>query len=469
MNAKHKFIKTILTSALLGSITSCSTSPQKLLTINNDQRISNESIQIDVKKKVLENGLTVLLVKNDKLPIFSYYTYYKVGGKYETKGITGSTHYLEHMMFKGAKKYGPGDFDKLVEGNGGSNNAYTTNDLTVYYENLPSEHIETMIDLEADRMQNLALEPQSFESERNVILEERKMRYENSDNGKIYLEMMKEMFKGTPYGTSVIGKIEDIKTVTRDQMLDYFKKFYAPNNAIIVIVGDININNTFKMIEEKFGQIPANKNLEEEKKQILSDLNGFKFKGNYDRWVQLHGTSPDPLFMLSFKGVALGPRDAYILDILSSILGDGASSYLNQNFVLSKRPILSKVYAANYTMQDSGVFFVGGQLLKGQNLKNSKNILLKKLRTSCHEAINERSVQKVKNQYLVQMLSGLDTNAGIAKFIGDREVHYGDFEFYKKEYAIYNSINVDELKKSCEKYLNKNDSIFLSIWNNHKK
>jgi zinc protease len=448
------------------SLTACSNMGSKKSSNSNKEL---DQISLDVQKKVLKNGLTVLVMENDKLPIFSYYTYYRVGGKYETKGITGSTHYLEHMMFKGAKKYGPGEFDKLVEGNGGSNNAYTTNDLTVYYESLPSEHIDTTIDLEADRMQNLALHPVSFESERNVILEERKMRYENSDRGKIYLKMMKEMFFGTPYGTSVIGKIQDIETVTRDQMMEYFKKFYAPNNAVIVIVGDVDADDVFDQIEKKFGSIEPNRDLDMVKKDIIKERKGFEFKGSYNRWVKINGTSPDPKFMLAYKGVKIGPRDAYVLDILSSILGDGASSYLHQNFVTSRSPIMSSVYAANYTLMDSGVFFIGGGLLKGKNLNNARRVLLKKVRVGCHDAVNERSVQKIKNQYLVQMLSGLDTNAGVARFIGDREIFYGDYNFYKKEFSIYNSVSVEELKAACDKYLKKENSIFLSIWNKHRK
>lgn len=462
---KQFSIVTLVTLALV-VLVSCSSNQKSGYKSQSSQM---DQISLDVKKRVLKNGLTILLVENDKLPIFSYYTYYRVGGKYETEGITGATHYLEHMMFKGAKKYGPGEFDKLVEGNGGSNNAYTTNDLTVYYENLPSEHIQKIVDLEADRMQNLALETTSFEKERNVVLEERKMRYENSDRGKLFLKMMKEVFAGTPYGTSVIGKIQDIKSVSRDQMMDYFKKFYTPNNAIIVIVGDIDSDEVFDKIEEKFGQIPANKDLALIKSQILDKRNGFEFKGAFNRWVKLNGTSPMPNFMLAYKGIKIGPRDAYILDILSSILGSGESSYLNQNFVMSRNPMMSNIYAANYTLQDSGVFFVGGQLLKGKSIKNTKNVLTKKIVSSCYDAINERSLQKVKNQYLVQMLSGLDTNAGVARFIGDREVFYGDYSFYNKEYAIYNSVSMAELKLACEKYLKKENSIFLSIWNQHKK
>lgn len=446
-------------------VIACSTRDIKDLTDNEKNASEVDSLSFNAKKKTFPNGLTAIVVENKKLPIFSYYTYYKVGGKHEKDGITGASHYLEHMMFKGAKKYGPGMFDRIVEGNGGSNNAYTTNDLTVYYENLPSEHLNKIIDVEADRMQNLALEKESFEKERNVVLEERKMRYENSDRGKLYLAMMKKVFEGTPYGTSVIGKIKDLKSVTRDQMYQYFKEFYAPNNAVVVIVGDVDHEDVFDEIEKRFGDIPENKGLDTYKESINSK-DDFMFKGKFNgRSFKLKGTSPNPSFFLAFKGVKIGPRIAYILDILSSILGDGGSSILNKKYVLNKKPILSKAHAGNYTLQDSGVFYVGGELLRGANLSWIQKDLYKKISKSCNNDINERSVQRIKNQYLVQMLSGLETNAGIASFLGNREIYYGDYNFYKKELETYNSVTVNELKEACAKYLTKKNSIFLSIWN----
>ena len=391
----------IVLSLVLLMTLSCSHQGNKNKDKNSTGGINQ--LSFDVEKKVLKNGLTVIVVENDKLPIFSYYTYYRVGGKHETKGITGASHFLEHMMFKGAKKYGPGMFDQLVEGNGGKNNAYTTNDLTVYYESLPSEHLNTMIDIEADRMENLSLVPASFESERMVVLEERKMRYENSDRGKLYLNMMKNMFEGTPYGTSVIGDIEDLKTVSRDQIYEYFKKFYSPNNATILIVGDVDADDVFDEIEDKFGKIKPFKELDKLKIETLSKK-GFDFKGRYGRQIHLKGTSKTPMFFLSFQGVKIGPKDAYVLDILSSVLGDGESSYLSRQYVLNRSPKLSSVYAANYTLQDSGVFFIGGQLIKGANRNWIYKNIFKQIKKVCRGDINERSIQKVKNQYLVDMI-----------------------------------------------------------------
>ena len=208
-------------------------------------------VVLNVKKVVLDNGLTVLIAPNPKLPIAAYYTLFEVGGRHEVKGTTGATHFLEHMMFKGAKKYGPGQFDSMIESNGGSTNAYTTNDSTVYYQSIPSSFVEKMVDLEADRIQHLLLEPTSFESERQVIFEERKMRYENSPDGFLYLMMMKKVFEGTPYAQSVIGDVEDLQALSRDQMMKFFKTYYVPENAILAIAGDVDPDKIIPIIKEK--------------------------------------------------------------------------------------------------------------------------------------------------------------------------------------------------------------------------
>src|SRR5690606_26981284 len=197
-------------------------------------------INLDVKEVKLDNGLTALIIPDHKLPIFSLYLFYKVGGKNEVPGITGASHFLEHMMFKGAKKFGKNSIDFIIEGSGGSTNAYTTTDQTVYYENLPTSQLEQMLEIEADRMENLLLDENDFEKERAVVLEERRMRYENSPRGQLYLGLMSHLFEGTPYGRSVIGDIADLKTMTREQIYQYFKKFYAPNNVVVVIAGDVN-------------------------------------------------------------------------------------------------------------------------------------------------------------------------------------------------------------------------------------
>ena len=226
-----KFLFSLLALALF--VNSCSS-------VKKDKTLA-DSINLDVDELKLDNGMTALIVNNPKLPIFSLYFFYKVGGKNEVAGITGASHFLEHMMFKGGKKFGKNSLDFIIEGSGGSTNAYTTNDQTVYYENLPSTELSLMLDIEADRMENLTLDTDEFNKERAVVLEERKMRYENSPRGQLYQLLMKTFFDGTAYGRPVIGEIPDLKSVTREQIHAYFKRFYAPNNVTLVLVGDVDL------------------------------------------------------------------------------------------------------------------------------------------------------------------------------------------------------------------------------------
>lgn len=449
------------------SFISCSGIQKKSPPFEKDDTSESIFVNLDVQKVTLPNGLRVLLVENHNLPIFSYYTFFDVGSRYEKDGQTGASHFLEHLMFKGAKKYGPGIFDTTVEGNGGSSNAYTTNDLTVYHENMPASTLEMIIDLEADRMVNLSLDPVTFESERQVVLEERKLRYENSPQGKLYLTMMKKVFKNTPYEGSVIGEESDLLKLSRENVQEYFKRYYSPNNAVIVVVGDISSSKTLSLIREKYGNLAPDKDLEKEKQQ-LQKLELYKHKASYPQEVNLNGNSPDPMFIFAYRGVQSGTRESFVLDMLSSILADGESSYLNRLYVQNKKPILSSVSVSNQTLRQSGVFFTQGTLLKKTNLDYFKKRYLKDSLNFCEDSIDDRSLQKTKNQYYVSYYDELDSNAGVAQLIGQREIFYNDYKFYLKELEIYNSITLSELKKACNDIFNSNKSIFLTIWAGNK-
>ncbi len=427
----------------------------------------NYNINIPVTSMKLDNGLRVLLVSKKGLPIFSYYTFYDVGGRYEEKGTTGATHFLEHLMFKGSKKYGPGKFDTIIEGSGGSTNAYTSFDSTVYYESLPIDSLETIIDLEADRMSSLLIEPKTFESERQVVLEERKLRYENRPGGKLYLQTMKAMFKGTPYGGSVIGDKEDVENLKIEEVRAFFKKYYAPNNAIVVVVGDLDIGKTKDWIQKYYGPLEPTQNLEETKKVFDKEEN-FAFRGGTPRELKLFGSAPSPMFMMAFRGDKLGSPNSYVLDLLGAILGNGESSYLNQTYVSNRRPKLSYIGSYNYTLKYNGIFYITGQLLKKTSINEVKRSLERGLKSYCNKAIDERSVQKAKNQFLISYYRELDTNAGVAHFIGLRQNFYDDYAHYKKELEIYNSITTDQIKASC-KELFSGRSLFASIWEKHPR
>lgn len=425
----------------------------------------SDSVQIHVEEVKLDNGMTALIVPNHKLPIFSLYMFYKVGGKNEVKGITGASHFLEHMMFKGAKRYGQNRIDFLIEGSGGSTNAYTTNDQTVYYENLPSSELATILDIESDRMENLLLDPDAFEKERQVVLEERKMRYENSPRGQLYLELMETLYKGTPYGTSVIGDIPDLKTESREQIHAYFKRFYSPNNLTLVLAGDVDPKKAAQIIRDRFGSIPASPTVKEAHASLTDAM--FTPKLTEDIVVSRKGESPSPLFMLAYPTVKAGDPKGYALDVLSSILGSGKSSALINQYILIPKPMATSMYAAHQQLEKAGFFFIGGELVRGVKLGEFRDHLKSRMKMFCESEVTERNIQKVKNNYLVDLYSGLDSNAGLAQFLGERELLFGNWRKYHEELALYEKVTVEDVKSVCNE-LAGSKSVFVSVWSQHK-
>jgi zinc protease len=460
--------KTLLVSCLILSACGTTTTTTTNTSITTPTVKKPAPSGMNVKKVVLDNGLTVLIAPNPKLPIASYYTLYDVGGRYEVKGTTGATHFLEHMMFKGAKKYGPGEFDTLIEKNGGVTNAYTTSDATVYYQNIPAAFVTTMVDLEADRIQNLLLEPFSFESERKVIFEERKMRYENSPDGFLYLMMMKKIFEGTPYGQSVIGDVDDLTALNRDQMMEFFKTYYTPDNAVLAIAGDVDPDKIIAIIKEKYGNIPRSKGLMELKAKSDAPAK-YDSKAKFKTEYKFYSTNPNPKFMLAYRGEKLGTRRAFIMDVLAYMLGNGGSSYLTQKYVKSDKPLFSEISLGSYNLRHAGVFYFSAEVMEGVSFDDAKVKFMAEIKNFCQEGIDAHSLTKTKNQIVVQAYHQLKTNAGVASTIMMNEKLYGDYNFGIKEMEIYQSITEPEVRTACNEILNHSDNILISVWNKHPK
>lgn len=457
----------LLTSSCSSSKEKAPVKAQAQFLESTDKKMVDGIPQLAIKKYILPNGLKILLAPNDKLPTFSFYLHYGVGAKHEVPGITGSSHFLEHMMFKGAKDFGKGSFDRLIEGNGGVSNAYTSNDATVYHENLPIDALDITLRMEADRMQNLLLDPQEFLAEKDVVLEERKMRYENSPKGQLFLRTLNTIYDNTPYGTPVIGSIEDIKRVTRDEVFDYFKKFYAPNNAVLVIAGDINESKTIKLLETIFGNIPASTEVKAVK-DVRENPSAYTTNFKQDKVELLYGQSENPLFMLAIPAAAYGSRESNALDILGKMWGEGNSSYLEQKYVKSLSPLLVNVSSGNYSMQHSGMFYVMGEFYKNTSFGFWKKELQNDLDYFCQNEITPKNLAKAINSSEKQYYDNLDQNSGIADTIGTMELFFGDFKKYADELKVYRTLTVDELKIECEK-LSKKPKYLLGIWKKFDK
>src|SRR2546428_1234130 len=207
----------------------------------------------------LDNGLRVLLLEDARSPIVSFQVWYRVGSRNELRGATGIAHFLEHLMFKGTPSHGPKQFARLVEENGGQDNAFTSQDVTSYYVNIAAEKLDLVIDLEADRMQNLLLDPKEIASEREVVIEERRTRTEDDPGGFLGEEVSSLAFKAHPYGAPIIGWMEDIKRITPDEIRAFYKTYYVPNNAIVVAVGAFRTADALEKIRRRFGRIPRGK------------------------------------------------------------------------------------------------------------------------------------------------------------------------------------------------------------------
>jgi len=204
----------------------------------------------------LPNGLRVLLLEDARSPIVSLQVWYRVGSRNEQRGATGIAHFLEHLMFKGTPTYGPRQFARIVEQNGGQDNAFTSQDVTSYFVNIAADKLDLVVELEADRMQNLLLDPKDIDSERQVVIEERRTRTEDDPSGFLGEEVSSIAFKAHPYGYPIIGWMEDLKRLTPDEIRAFYRTYYVPNNAIVVAVGAFRAEDALERIKRRFGRIP---------------------------------------------------------------------------------------------------------------------------------------------------------------------------------------------------------------------
>jgi predicted Zn-dependent peptidase len=219
------------------------------------------------------------------------------------------------------------------------------------------------------------------------------------------------------------------------------------------------------MIEEKFGKIPSSPSVEAAHKELKEK--DFVPKWTSDQVVAKKGESPNPLFMLAFPTYKAGDPKGYALDVLSSILGSGKSASLINEYILIEKPIATSMYAAHQSLDKSGFFFIGGELVRGVKLPEFRKNLLQRLTGFCETEITERSIQKIKNNYLTGLYGGLDTNAGLGSFLGERQIVFNDWRFYKQELDMYEKVTVDDVKTSCKEVFVK-PSVFVSVWNMHK-
>jgi zinc protease len=402
----------------------------------------------DVKTFTLENGMKFLVVEDFSIPNANLYFFYKVGSRNEHQGITGLSHFFEHMMFNGAKKYGPKQFDRTMEFNGGSNNAYTTENVTVYTDWFPAASAEIMFDLEGDRIASLSIDPKMVESERGVVLSERRTGLENSPWRPLSEALQATAFQEHPYHWPVIGYEDDMKNWTQQDLERYFKTYYAPNNCVVVVSGALKMEKVKELAKKYFESIPAQ--AAPPKVHIVEPVQ------NGERRITVKKEVETPYMMIGYHTPESKNEDYYALNILSSVLSSGNSSRLYAALVDQKELATQVATDFGDTFDPSlfNVYAVANENVKEIDLEQAIYSEIEKIKK---EGISESELQKIKNQKLMEFYNQVETINGKSNNIGTYEVFFGDYRKMFDAPANYNKVTVADVQKVAQKYLIKSN------------
>ncbi|WP_428717899.1 M16 family metallopeptidase [Undibacterium curvum] len=399
-----------------------------------------------VKSFTLPNGMKFLVLESHTIPNANMYTYWKVGSRNEVPGITGLSHFFEHMMFNGSKKFGPKQFDRTMEAAGGANNAYTNNDLTVYQDWFPATALPVIFDLESDRIANLSIDPKMVESERGVVLSERSTGLENSNLRSLWGAVYATAFHAHPYAIPTIGHESDIKAWTQTDLENYFKTYYSPNNAVAVIVGAVKADEVKRLAEQYFAKAPQ-RALPPVVRTVEPEQKGER------RVFVRKESATTPNLMVSYKVPPTNNPDYYALQVLNSILTEGKTSRLYQALV-DKR--LATQVGADYGKAfDPGLFNFFAVAANQVPAAKVEAALLAEIDKLIREGVSEEEVQKVKNQKLLNFYRAQETINGKAAQIGDYEVYFGDYKKLFDAPEAYRRLRAADIQRVAATYFKK--------------
>jgi zinc protease len=372
----------------------------------------------DIRTHTLKNGMKILVQEDHSIPNVALYIFYRVGSRNERPGITGISHFFEHMMFNGAKKYGPGEFDRSMEANGGSNNAYTSENVTVYQDWFPRSALELIFDLEADRIQNLSFDPEIVESERGVIASERRNGVDANNFGVLAEQLSAAAFTAHPYQWPVVGWMSDIEAWTLDDLKNHFKMGYSPSNATMVVTGDVTFDEIVAMAQKYIEPIPSNppppKVMTKEPEQLG------------ERRVVVRKFAQLPILMMAYHVPETAHADYYPLQALETILFSGQSSRLYKRIVDRDQLALSVGGGGDWSF-DPSLFTLTAQPKAGVDPAAVEKAIYEELDRVKTDAVTDEELEKAKNILLSGFYRNIKTISGRSNAIGTYEVFFGDY------------------------------------------
>ncbi len=409
--------------------------------------------QVEFQEYELYNGLHVILHQDRTAPVVTTSVMYNVGGKDRAEGRTGFAHFFEHLLFEGSENIGRGEFMKIVSSRGGRLNANTSQDRTYYYEVLPSNQVELGLWLESERMFHPVIDKIGVDTQNEVVKEEKRLSYDNAPYGKFLTAVESNLFKVHPYKDPNIGYMKDLDAATLEEFIAYKNKYYHPNNAVLIVAGDFDVDAIKQKIDDYFSPIPAGpkvvRNFPKEE-PIVEELRTTTTDDN----IQI------PAMITAYRTPGFAERDAYVLDMISTYLSDGQSSKLYKKMVDEKKQAL-QVGAINLAYMDYGLYViyslpVGDTSLDTLVAEVSNEV--QKLRT---ELISERDHQKLLNIFENNFVNSNSSVEGIANSLARYYLLYGDTNLINEQINIYRSITREEIKAVAQKYLKDNQRVVI--------
>jgi len=401
----------------------------------------------------LPSGLHVILHQDNTTPIVAVTILYHVGSKNEQTGRTGFAHFFEHLMFEGSDNIDRGQYFKICQNAGGELNANTTQDRTLYYELLPSNQLELGLWLESERLLHLRIDSIGVETQRGVVKEERKQRYDNTPYGTIIEETMSHAYKLHPYRYTPIGDPKDINQASLQEFIDFHSMYYVPNNATLSIAGDIDIENAKKLIEKYYGDIPRGT------KPIMriapvEPIKTAEVRDSVYDNIQL------PAVIMAYHMPAQGTEDSYALSMLTTLLSDGESSRMSKSIVDKQQKAL-QVMAFPFALEDPGLFLIFGLVNMGVTLPDLESAIESEIDRVKTEEISALEFKKLQNKTETDFVTGNSTMEGIAENLANYHVYLGNSNLINTEIERYMKVTPADLKRVANKYLNKENRVVL--------
>jgi len=403
---------------------------------------SRAGLADNVKTETLPNGLQVLVLENHKAPVATFHVFYKVGSRNEQVGKTGLSHLIEHLMFRGTKKYKPEEFDEIIQQNGGELNAMTSENYTEYFETINRDHLDVPIGLEADRMADFS--PQGFDAEKAVVEEERRMRTDDNPEDALDELSRAQAYIEHPYHWPTIGWMHDVQGLTLDDAKQYHAVYYSPQNAVIIAVGDFDADKVMKQISEQFAPIkngPKAPPLD----QIEPPQEG-------ERRVVLRHAANLPAFEESFHVPNLKDPDAYALEVLSEVLADGKSSRLYKSLVIDKRMVIGVGAGSDLTSFDPPLFTFSAQMRAGVKSEDALAEVDRQIKELQEHLVSADELQKAKNLEEAEFVYGQDSIFRDAELLGVYQM-LGDYKLVDQYLPAIDKVTSQDVQRVAQKYL----------------